>query len=238
MTARSTLFDEPFYLEINEARWKMAEAILRDVRRQLPLRTCLDVGSGPGWFAERLRDTGFQVQGLEGRRENVELACARVSGVRFHHVDVESEAETRALGIFDLIFCFGLLYHTENPFRVLRNLHRLTGHVLLLETMVIPGDGAQAMLISENANETQGLTLTSLIPTRPCLLKMLECSGFRHVYEYVGTVHHPDFQETEARHRRRRVFIAAVAELRVDGATRVKPVTAPKFDFAKGGERT
>jgi SAM-dependent methyltransferase len=230
---RGTLFDQPFYREINEARWHIAEAVLGDLLEHVPLRTCLDVGAGPGWFTRRLQGLGLEVEGLEGRAENVELFRVRVPDARIRHVDVESEPQTSALGRFDLVFCFGLLYHTENPLRVLRNLRRLTRHVLFLETMVVPGESPYAMLVTENENETQGLTRTSLIPTTSCLVTMLACAGFPWTYEYAGPVDHPDFLDTAARHRRRRIFIASSSEIAVRHTARVHAVATPKYDFAK-----
>ena len=136
------LFDEPYYLRINQARWSAAERILDNLREQtaVDLKTCLDVGCGPGWFTEKLQGKNFLVEGLEGRSTLVREARRRVPGVVFHQADAESDGETRSLGTYDLVFCFGLLYHTENPFRVIRNLRRPTRHLLLIETVLIPLD--------------------------------------------------------------------------------------------------
>ena len=43
------------------------------------------------------------------------------------------------LGEFDLVLCFGLLYHLENPMRTIRHLRALTGQGLLLESMSLRG---------------------------------------------------------------------------------------------------
>jgi len=229
------LFDQPYYIEINMARWAMAETLLRDVQLScdIELSTCLDVGCGSGWFSERLSEFGLRVEGLDGRLENFKAAMQRVPGIQFHHVDIESESATSTLRVYDLVFCFGLLYHTENPFRVIRNLRKLTGKLLLMETIVIPGTSPSAWLVSENTNETQGLTYCSLIPTQTCLLKMLECAGFEYVYEYVGPVEHEDFQETEHKHRRRRVFVSSTVPIQHDQLWAAPRVVAPKYRFDK-----
>src|SRR5581483_11336750 len=67
------LFDEPYYIEINEARWAMARPVVERLRPLLPggLASCADVGSGPGWFAQRLAHLGLTVTGLEGRGDLV-----------------------------------------------------------------------------------------------------------------------------------------------------------------------
>jgi SAM-dependent methyltransferase len=230
------LFDEGFYLRINEARWDMAERVIRQIREaaRMELATCLDVGCGPGWFSERLSSLGLRVEGLEGRLENVEAARRRVPGVRFHHLDIESEPSIGGLGTYDLVFCFGLLYHTENPFRVIRNLRRLTSKVLLVETRVIPDEAPSARLVSENVNETQGLTHHAWILSRAALVKMLQVSGFANVYEYVAPLDHEDFRETPTRHRIRRVFLASDLPLGNGDLALLPPAEAPKFTFEKG----
>lgn len=229
------LFDESFYLRINEARWRMAERAIGQIctRSRVDLRTCLDVGCGPGWFSERLASLGLRVEGLEGRLENIKAARRRVPTVRFHHADIEYEPRVRRLGVYDLVFCFGLLYHTENPFRVIRNLRRLTGKVLFLETRVVPGETPSARLVAENVNDTQGLTHHAWIPSRAAVVKMLQVSGFPNVYEYGTPMDHEDFQETPSRHRMRRIFLASEQLLASDGLVLFPPIAAPKVTFSK-----
>jgi hypothetical protein len=142
-----------------------------------------------------------------------------------------------ALGPFDLTFCFGLLYHTENPFQVVRNLATITGKVLFIETMVLPTDEPILRLVGEGRNETQGLTFHSVIPSRAALVKMLQTAGFAWVGEYTGRVDHPDFVDTPERFRRRGIFLAARLPLDVAGFQAFGEVAAPKYDFARTPRR-
>lgn len=231
------LFDEPYYLEINEARWALAARTIAQLGRQVPggVRTCADVGAGPGWFSERLVGQGLEVVGLEGRAELTAEAARRVTGATFKQVNVESSSEMGELGRFDLVFCFGLLYHTENPFAVVRNLERLTGEVLFIETMVLPTDEPIFRLVGEGQNETQGLTYHSLIASRSALVKMLQTAGFSWVGEYMGRVDHPDFVDSPSRYRRRGVYLASRRPLTVDNFRLCPPVDAPKYTFVKPG---
>jgi SAM-dependent methyltransferase len=233
--AATTLFDEAFYLRINEARWAAAERLLAQVERAsaVTLRSCLDVGCGVGWFTARLATRGLRVEGLDGRPANLEEARRRVPGVVFHGLDIQAPNDTAGLPSYDLVVCFGLLYHTENPFQVVRNLRRLTRNVLLLESIVIPGESPTAWLVTESDNETQGLTTYALIPTRACLLKMLEAAGFPYRYEYAGSIAHEDFTESAARHRRRRFFVASRVPLKADQLVETTAVHAPKYDFTR-----
>jgi 2-polyprenyl-3-methyl-5-hydroxy-6-metoxy-1,4-benzoquinol methylase len=232
----STLFDLPIYEEINEARWAVAERTLDALAAAGPaLRTCLDVGSGVGWFAQRLRGRGLTVRGLEGREGNLQEARRRVPGVEFLLADVESDRLADTVGPADLVLCFGLLYHVENPFRVVRNLRALTGAVLILETQIVPRPEALAWLVAENTNETQGLTAHALVPSASALEKMLQVAGFEHVYRNLDQPRHEDFEETDTRHRRRGLYVASRRPLALSHLQAVGPVVAPKYDYTRGG---
>jgi len=229
------LFDEPYYLEINEARWALAQRVIGVLAAQTPggLTTCVDVGSGPGWFAERLAGLGLNVTGVEGRQELADEAARRVPSARFHCLNVESAADMGGIGAFDLTFCFGLLYHTENPFAVVRNLATLTGQVLFVESQVLPTDEPILRIISEGQNHTQGLTYHSVIASRAALVKMLQTAGFTWVAEYTGQINHPDFVDSDDRWRRRRVYIAARRPYALADFQALPPIQTPKYDFSR-----
>lgn len=228
------LFDGTFYQEINEARWEVAARTLDALAAAgVALRTCADLGCGPGWFSSRLQARGLEVHGFEGRAANLEEARRRVPGVAFSVADVESDAFAAEAGSHDLVFCFGLLYHVENPFRVVRNLRAITGAVLLLETQLIPRPEAMLWLVAENANETQGLTAHALVPSPAALERMLQAAGFEHVYRQRERPRHEDFEETEARLARRGIYVASRLPLDLAFLEPVGPVSAPKYDYTR-----
>jgi SAM-dependent methyltransferase len=230
------LFDEPYYLEINQARWDaVAEELRAWVRRGD--RSCLDVGCGPGWFAGRLAGLGLDVLGVDGRPRLVAEARARAPAASFQALDIEDTASVSALGRYDLVFCFGLLYHVENPFRVVRNLRAVTRRVLVLESILMPDPEPVARLVSEGRNETQGLTHVALIPSLSALLKMMSAAGFGYLYELERPVPHADFRETEDRQRRRRILAASDELLDRQRWRALAVPDAPKFDFSRGQGR-
>ncbi len=200
---RTLLFDEPYYLRINEVRWGLALYVLGG--QDIQIGTCLDVGCGPGWFAERLVGERLAVDAVDGRPELVSEGARRVPQARFICANLESDGLALARPSYDFVLCFGLLYHTENPFKVIRNIAPLTRGVLLVESMLLPDDGPYLVLHSEGHNETQGLTYHALVPSRTALVKMLQVTGLQ-VYEYRGTLEHEDFVETAERYRRRGVL--------------------------------
>ncbi len=229
------LFDEPYYININEARWTVAEKVINEIKFKngLDLSNCIDVGCGPGWFAQKLVSWGAAVEGIDGRMELIEQARKRVPNAQFYCVDVESKTQMSNFSRADLVFCFGLLYHTENPFRVIRNLHALTEKILFIESMIVPGDNPIAWLVEEGKNETQGLTHYAMIPSKNCAIKMLQIAGFKYVYEYIGQVDHEDFIDTETKYRRRRIFLASNLKLNISNLNESPKIATPKYNFGK-----
>lgn len=202
------LFDQPFYLAINHARWSVFEDLLTAARQSGPIDSVLDAGCGPGWFAERLAAAGLDVLGVDARQELIEEARRRVPGAAFDLFDFDGAALDSAPRPRDAVFAFGLLYHLENPLRALRLLRASARRALFLETMTVPEPGILARLVAENPNETQGFHGLALVLTPEALAQALFAVGFAHVYRYQGAVDHPDFADTDERRKRRDILLA------------------------------
>lgn len=210
--SKTFIFDNQEYARISEARARFLQQLLPDLRRQLRLETALDVGCGTGYFSQFLRDAEFQVSALDGRKENVEEAQRRVENVSFRQADAE-DVSLATLGSFDLVLCFGLLYHLENPFRAIRNLFALTGKVLIIESMCVPDESALLHLLDEGKLEDQGLNYVALVPSEGCLIKMIYRAGFPYVYHLRDLPDHEQFRATAVRKRSRTVLVASRGEL-------------------------
>jgi SAM-dependent methyltransferase len=207
------VFDLPHYDELNRARGEVVTRLLAELKDPLQLHTAMDVGCGVGYFSGLLQSLGLAVTGVDGRKGNAEEAARRVPGVTFHTVNVE-DSEFCSLGTFDLVFCFGLLYHLESPFRAIRNLHALTGKVLAVESMCAPGSTVSMELLDESGWEDQGLNHVAFYPTEPCLVKMLYRAGFPFVYGLATPPDHADFRESQLRRKARTMLMVSKQELK------------------------
>jgi SAM-dependent methyltransferase len=208
MAKTKWVFDSPHYRSISGAR----KAFLRDLLSALlsndKLLTAADLGCGLGEFTGLLEQFGIRTVGIDGRATTIAECRTRYPGARFEVFDVEDK-EILQLGTFDIVLCFGLLYHLENPFRAVRNIAALTRKYAIIETMVVPSRLPSAILRTEVRSLDQGLNFIALIPSESCLTKMLYCAGFHRVYRARNLPRHGDFKSSIRMKRRRTVLLAS-----------------------------
>lgn len=205
--AHTWVFDRPHAQRITEARLRWLADFVPSLMESRRLATALDVGCGIGYFSRYLADLGFRVLGVDARQANVQEAAERCPDVEFRVGDVE-DTEIRQIGPCDLVVCFGLLYHLENPFLAVRNLAAITSQLLIIESVVVPHRQPLATLIDEFTGEDQSLHGIALVPTESCLTKMLHAAGFPYVYHSLTVPDHPDFRKTGTSKQRRTVLVA------------------------------
>ena len=216
ITIKLTPFDRKEYRALIEAREQTLRRIVKRLKPALGLSTAVDAGCGVGFFSQTLAECGLSTCGFDGRAENVEEARKRFSGIPFEQADVETR-EISQMGQFDLVLCFGLLYHLENPLRAIRNLRAITGKCLVLESMCLPEDRCSSLLRQEPRQDDQSLTEMAFYPSESSLVKMLYRAGFAKVYRVTPLPDHDDFRETREHWRRRTVLLASQTPIDVAG---------------------
>jgi 2-polyprenyl-3-methyl-5-hydroxy-6-metoxy-1,4-benzoquinol methylase len=95
-----------------------------------------DLGCLEGGYAVEFARMGFQVLGLEVRESNI-AACRYVKAhTNLPNLDfVQDNAWNIAkYGTFDAIFCCGLLYHLDRPYKFLRVLSAVTRRLVIVQT--------------------------------------------------------------------------------------------------------
>jgi SAM-dependent methyltransferase len=210
-------FDTREAIELNRAR------LAHLVSLELPLAgsRVLDVGCGVGHLAAELVNLGFSVVCVDGREENVASLRSRYPSLAAHVADVETGA-LHLLGRFDVVLCYGLLYHLENPIKALRNIESICGEALLLETMICDHSLPVLRIEDDTLSSNQGLRGIGCRPSPGYLAVALSRVGFRHVYAPRVPPNHPDFQfewrnnldSTRDGRNMRCVFVASKKELR------------------------
>ncbi len=183
------VFDAPEALAINRARMDH----LRALELGLKGKSVLDVGAGVGHLARALADMGCRVRCFEGREENAAVLRERHPDIPATVGDVERDS-LAALGRFDVVFCYGLLYHLENPLAALRNMAAACGELLLLETTVSDHDAPLLQVLDEPPSTNQALARIGNRPSPSYVAYALNRVGFDYVYAPRFAPAHGDFQ--------------------------------------------
>ncbi len=216
VTIRLSPFDQREYRLLIDARGETIRRVVSRLKPALGFANAVDAGCGVGFFSQTLAECGLNVCGFDARAENVDEARRRFPGIPFEQADIE-EHKICQLGRFDLVLCFGLLYHLENPLRAVRNLRAITKKCLLLESMCLPDERCTLLLRQEARQEDQSLKEMACYPSEGSLVKILYRAGFAKVYRVTSLPNHDDFRETAEHTQRRTVLLASSIPIEVAG---------------------
>jgi SAM-dependent methyltransferase len=219
------LFDQPFYEAITRARLDHLEKL------GLPVdgKSVIDVGCGTGRLSEHFAQRGCEVTCVDGRAENIEQLRASYPGRTAAVVDVESDALLEQ-GSFQVVFCYGLLYHLAEPWGFLQRAGKLAGELLLLETCVADAEEPMLSLVRDPDDPTMALRAVGSRPSAAYIAAALASAGFPCIYHPRSEPDHPDFR-WERRgdravfrdgHALRQVFVASREPLDLPG---LEPLT-------------
>jgi hypothetical protein len=96
----------------------------------------LEVGAGIGDHSHYFLDRGCRMTITETRENSLKYVRQRFPASDVRRLDMEHPPAQVAGGPFDIVYCYGLLYHLSNPAQALAFLRENTGKMLLLETCV------------------------------------------------------------------------------------------------------
>lgn len=177
-------------LAINEARL----CHLASLGLDLAGKTVLEVGGGIGLHTCFFESLGCKVTFTDARPENVREAQRRHPHRVTAVVDLDQEGDLGHLGVFDIIYCYGTLYHLAKPQKALGALAKVCRGLILLETCVTPGGDEQLNPLDEPAaNPNQAASGLGCRPTRPWVMRQLR-DQFGWAYHSRTQPLHPDFE--------------------------------------------
>ncbi len=153
-------------------------------------RRVLDVGAASGWNSFAVEDRGADVMAVDcvAYEELPVVAEARGSRVAYRIFDVD-ELTPAAVGQFDYVLFFGVLYHLRHPLLGLERVCALTREAAFVESFVTdhgatPSDAAT--LEFYEIDELGGQIDNWFGPTVKALAAMCRAAGFARVkLEYV-----------------------------------------------------
>ncbi|MDH3414037.1 MAG: class I SAM-dependent methyltransferase, partial [Gammaproteobacteria bacterium] len=127
-----------------------------------------------------------------GNLDNVAEIRRRHSTLRVEHVDLEKDTSLEKLGTFDIVYCYGLLYHLANPERAIAQLAKVCRGQILLETCVSLGKHSEVIFLRDFVSNNQAVSGIGCRPSRLWLKEALE-RYFGHAYFAKTQPAHPDF---------------------------------------------
>ena len=182
-------------------------------------KTVLDVSSGIGDHARYYMDRGCRVTMTEVRQENIDVLRRRFPEGDIQMIDLENPRPL-AGAPFEVIHCYGLLYHLGKPDVAIDYLSAICSGMLFLETCVSPGTEEEINPVAEDpGNPTWAFSGGACRPTRPWVYNRLK-RHFPHVYMPRTQPNHPQFilewsnQPKDDKVLTRSVFVASRHPLR------------------------
>ena len=210
-------FHSDYYLCHNARRLEH----LASLRIPVAGLSVLEVGAGIGDHSHYFIDRGCTITITDARPENVSYLRKRYPRCKVCILDLENPVKIEGAP-FDIVYCYGLLYHLRNPEESLRFLARNTKKMLLLETCVSFGDREEINLEDERQwKPTQAYSGTGCRPTRVWLFKRLQ-RYFEHIYVPVTQPNHEEFPldwtapERHSTKLSRAIFIGSRVEIEND----------------------
>lgn len=155
-------------------------------------KTVFDAASGVGDHAQYYLDRGCTVTLSDVRDENLAVLRDRFPKCPGYQVDFEEPGELPG-GPYQIVHCYGLLYHLGKPEVALTRLSQACSEMLFLETCVTPGDVDDIYGVKENpGNPTWAFSGNACRPSRRWIVDRLKAL-FPHVYLTKTQPNHPQF---------------------------------------------
>ncbi len=181
-------FHSNHYLRHNARRLEH----LASLRIRVAELSVLEVGAGAGDHTHYYLDRGCRVTVTEARTENLEYLKKRYPACCVQHLDLDRPAPVDG-SPFDVVHCYGLLYHLQSPGAALAYLASNTMKYLFLETCVSFGQEAEVNNVSERRSDlTQACSGTGCRPTRNWVFGRLQ-ELFEFVYVPLSQPNHEEF---------------------------------------------
>jgi tRNA (mo5U34)-methyltransferase len=141
----------------------------------------LDMGCWDGFFSFEAERHGAQVVAVDCWRPEKFFEAHRAlnSRVEFHEMSVY-ELSREKLGLFDIVFFLGVLYHLQHPLLSLQRVCEVTRDIAIIGSYVIDNilDTASPVMEFYPLDELGGQYDNWWGPNTECLVRMTQTAGF------------------------------------------------------------
>lgn len=174
-------------LAINQARQEHLGSL------DLPInnRSVLEVGAGIGLHTQFFLDRGCEVLITDGESNNVAEIQRRHPNHRSQVLDLDTAQSIQHLGRFDIVYCYGLLYHLGQPQKALEVMSEVSD-MILLELICNARDDVSLDLVRDPRGANQSTHGQGCRPSRRWILDQLN-RIWGHGYITSTQPNHRDF---------------------------------------------
>jgi len=140
-------------------------------------KTVLDIGCNGGYLEAKLEPMGAKVTAVDLQdkfinqtnlvKRGFDLTCEvfRADVEEFHIMPAMAGRK------FDIVLFLGVIYHVNNPMRAMTNALNMAKDYVLVESAISPLKGSVAEYLNNDHY------LNTWLPSRDCLLKLIDCCG-------------------------------------------------------------
>jgi len=156
----------------------------------LKRKRVLDLGCNAGFWSLQAVEAGCDyVLGIDGRQMHVDQANLvfetkniEPSRYEFRRQDI-FDLDRSALGRFDVVFCFGLLYHLSKHIDLLELISSVNTDLLMIDTLITDRPDPVLEIRHESLDEPRNAIDYDLImvPSRTAILEMTGIFGYKSV---------------------------------------------------------
>jgi tRNA (mo5U34)-methyltransferase len=162
--------------------------------------TALDLACHQGYFSLILENYGNSIIGIDRHSQSIEDAkfiSENIGQGKCQFINSEIEEWDQPA---DLVLCFGVLYHTENPIGFLRKVCELSKKYLIIETQIISSSvphiedgtykatrdavGTFALTLDYPDDYLGGVTELAMVPDMNSVKFLLGHLGFKNIEVY------------------------------------------------------
>jgi SAM-dependent methyltransferase len=180
-------FTGPGGPEINSARQNHLASLGLD----LTGKRVLEVGAGIGLHTPFFLERNCDITVTDGFPNNVEEIKRRHPALTSFVLDLEQDVSLEQLGHFDVIYCYGLLYHLGNAESALRRMSEISD-LLLLETVVSTSTGDDISFLADHSGNNGSIIGRACRPSRLWVLNQLK-KNYGYGYVTATQPNYPDF---------------------------------------------
>jgi hypothetical protein len=181
-------FWSSYYLRHNQRRLEH----LASLNYPIAGKSVLEVGAGIGDHSSFFLDRGCKLTITEARSENLLVIRKRFPDLEVAQLDLD-KPDPAFVKVFEVVYCYGTLYHLRRPADAIKFLRLRCGGLLLLETCVSFGEAEELNPVKERSVQaSQAVSGSGCRPTRQWVYARLK-EQFPHVYLPITQPWHEEF---------------------------------------------